>query len=377
MSNEGGGDIVQVEPGALESLQRGEMDMSIRSAHLHPRNIQRCLQECQALIRADKETAKSCWYTLPRKDADGRTKHIEGPSIRLGEIVSLAWGNIRLASRLITVGDTMLTVQGVVQDLERNLTASVEVQRRITGKTGRRYSDDMIVVTANAAASIAIRNAIFRIVPRAYVNQLMQVAKAVVLGADQPLAERQAKALAWFSGQGISGERVYAYLNRPIGCQLTQDDLETLMGLATAIQDGDLDPAETFPDPAEQAKEEQQGMAGLRARMAKPKPSEAPVPAEAVEESGPVGGEQPGQAEPPAPVAQNAPPAGPTPADADDFEALAVIIHERLDALGAEKQKKILTLYGIRATDSKSLAKLRSASANTFRSFCRELGLTV
>ncbi|MFN8826683.1 MAG: hypothetical protein ACK501_17070, partial [Planctomycetota bacterium] len=40
--------------------------------------------------------------------------------------------------------------------------------RRITGKNGRRYSSDMIGVTGNAACSIALRNAVFRGIPRAF-----------------------------------------------------------------------------------------------------------------------------------------------------------------------------------------------------------------
>lgn len=55
-----------------------------------------------------------------------------------------------------------MTAQGVFHDLERNVAITYEVRRRIVDKNGRRYKPDMIGVTANAACSIALRNAILR-----------------------------------------------------------------------------------------------------------------------------------------------------------------------------------------------------------------------
>ena len=39
-------------------------------------------------------------------------------------------------------------------------------------KEGRRFSQDMQTVTENAASSIALRNAIFKVIPRSYVEDL-------------------------------------------------------------------------------------------------------------------------------------------------------------------------------------------------------------
>ena len=72
---------------------------------------------------------------------------------------SRQYGNLQLSSRIVEVADTYIVAQGVVWDLEANVRISTET-RRITTEEGRRYNEDMIMMTGNAAASIALRNAI-------------------------------------------------------------------------------------------------------------------------------------------------------------------------------------------------------------------------
>ena len=70
------------------------------------------------------------------------------------------YGNPRAASRVIDNDGRKITSQGGCHGLENNVQISVEVGRRITGKT---YSDDMQITTGNAANCIAFRNAVFRV----------------------------------------------------------------------------------------------------------------------------------------------------------------------------------------------------------------------
>jgi hypothetical protein len=135
-------------------------------------------------------------------------------------------------------------VQGFAWDLERNYRVAVEVQRRIVTKTGRRYSEDMIVVTANAAQAIAFRNAVFRCIPFAYVRSAYDRAKVVSLGEDIPHSARVAKAMDTFGSMGAAEADVLAALGRGGRDDVTLDDLVTLRGWATAIRDGDVSLAE-------------------------------------------------------------------------------------------------------------------------------------
>ncbi|KAG1166891.1 hypothetical protein G6F35_017935 [Rhizopus arrhizus] len=106
------------------------------------------------MVTLSQSIAEQCVYALPR---DGKT--IEGPSARFAEVIASAWGNNRAGARVIDDKGEFIIAQGVFHDLERNVAITYEVQRRIVDRQGRRFKPDMIGVTANAACSIALRNA--------------------------------------------------------------------------------------------------------------------------------------------------------------------------------------------------------------------------
>lgn len=143
------------EQSMVAMLNKSEIDQQIATAKQYPRSIKRFHTEALQMVTLNERVAESCIYALPR---DGKT--IEGASARFAEIVASAWGNCRAGARVVSDQGDFVTAQGVFHDLERNVAITYEVQRRITDKRGNRYKPDMIGVTANAACSIALRNAI-------------------------------------------------------------------------------------------------------------------------------------------------------------------------------------------------------------------------
>ncbi len=115
--------------------------------------------------------------------AAARRQDGRGAERPAAEIVTSAWGNCRAGARVVDEGAEFITAQGVFHDLERNVQVTMEVRRRITGKNGRRYSSDMIGVTGNAACSIALRNAVFRGIPRAFWIDIYDAARKVSTAA--------------------------------------------------------------------------------------------------------------------------------------------------------------------------------------------------
>lgn len=226
----------------IESQTRGEIDTQISTAKRFPRSITSFKKKAMELATLDEETAQSCFYALPR---DG--KSIEGPSARLAEIVAGSWGNLRSQANIVDEDDKFITARGVCWDLENNVAISVEVRRRITGKNGRRYNDDMIGTTANAACSIALRNAVFKVVPMAIIKPIYEAAKRVAIGDATTLAARRDKALKHFAAMGVRQDQIFAKLGRAGVEEITLDDLATLLGLSTAIKDGDTSIDEAFP----------------------------------------------------------------------------------------------------------------------------------
>src|SRR5262245_14352963 len=184
--------------GALETITRAEIDTQVHTAHKFRRSLAAFRSQALTMATLDQETAAACTYMLPRDK-----KTIEGPSIRLAEIVLATWGNLRAGSRLIAEDEKSVTSQGFCHDLENNVAITVEVRRKITSRFGARFSDDMVNVTANAANAIALRNAIFSVVPRVFVEQIRVQAMRTAAGDEKTLDERRAKALAYLAERGV------------------------------------------------------------------------------------------------------------------------------------------------------------------------------
>lgn len=227
--------------GALHAMQRADIDQQIATAHAYPRSIKRFIAEATDMATINEEIAAGCIYALPR---DGKT--IEGPSARLAEIAASAWGNCRAGARVIGEDKEFVTAQGVFHDLEKNVAITYEVKRRITDKHGRRFKPDMIAVTANAACSIALRNAVFKGIPKAFWNEIYNSTRKVVVGDSQTLANRRAQALDYLKKFGVTEAQILAKLGRTGTADITGDDLVTLRGLATALKDGDTTVEDAF-----------------------------------------------------------------------------------------------------------------------------------
>jgi hypothetical protein len=233
--------------GALEAIERANIDMAVATAKKYPRSIKQFMADAESMISIDPETAESCVYKLKRTEKDGSLKWIEGPSIRLLEIAASAYTNIRYGSRVIGIDDTFVTCQGVSHDLQRNVYSSVEVKRRITTKDGRRFGDDMIMITANACGSIARRNALNGVVPRSYINQLAEFARRTAVGDIKTLPERRQRAIDYFTKTlGVPLAKVLEYLEKKAIEDCDLGDLEKLNGLRTALKDNEASVDETF-----------------------------------------------------------------------------------------------------------------------------------
>lgn len=268
---------IAADQNAVAMLARAELDQQVSTAKAYPRNIAKFKASALEMATLDQDTAAGCFYVLKRGSGDD-AKPIEGPSIRLAEIVGSAWGNLNYGARVVSIDEKFLTAQGICRDLERNVTMTAEVTRRIWGKRGR-YSDDMIGVTANAACSIALRNAIFKVVPMAYVKDVLAQARRVAVGDAKTLELRRTQMIEYFGKMGVPLNRVLWLLNKTGIADITLDDMQVLVGLATAIKDGDTTVDEAFPTSDPNAAPVQPPVApASKAEAMAAKPTQAPQP---------------------------------------------------------------------------------------------------
>lgn len=259
--------------GALAKIISAETDTQISTAKRFPRSVTQFKRDAKEMACLDEETAMSCFYSLPR---DG--KNLEGPSVRLAEIVQSCWGNIKAGSRVIDDDGKMVTAQGFCWDLQRNVQVAVEVKRRVTKKDGKRYSDDMIVVACNAACAIAFRNAVFKVIPMAFVREVYLEAKRCAIGDAKTLTARRQKMVDSFAKIGVDPTRIFARLEKKGIEDITLDDLGTMIGLWTAIKEGDISVDEAFPDPKAAMPPPAPGKHSLKGPPTDPKPAPAPEP---------------------------------------------------------------------------------------------------
>jgi hypothetical protein len=234
--------IVHVDSAAMMAITKSEVESQLDAAHKYPRSIKKFLEEAKGMVTLSTTIAKSCIYALPRGG-----KVIPGPSVRLAEISASAYGNMHVGARVVGVEDRVVVAQGVSWDLEKNLRATLEVRRRITNASGGRFNDDMITMTGNAAASIALRNAIFRTIPRAYIDKLYGDARAVSVGDAASLAHTRQELFQDLVKAGVSPERILARIGRAGLVEVTLEDVEILVGLQSALGTGDHSIDELFP----------------------------------------------------------------------------------------------------------------------------------
>jgi hypothetical protein len=234
-------EVPATELGALHAMARADIDQQIATAHAYPRSIKRFIADATDMATINEEIAAGCIYALPR---DGKT--IEGPSARLAEIAASAWGNCRAGASVIGEDADFVTARGIFHDLEKNVAIAFDVKRRITDRNGRRFKPDMIAVTGNAAASIALRNAVFKGIPKSFWNEVYNATRKVVVGDTKTLANRRADAVAYLQKFGATEAQVLAKLGRAGIQDITGEDLVILRGLVTALKDGDTTVEETF-----------------------------------------------------------------------------------------------------------------------------------
>jgi len=241
-----------VDTSAIAQIERAQIDMQIATARKYPRSLSQVKQRMLSFATLDEETAAGCFYTLPgRKGGDG--KPIQGPSVRLAEIAISCYQHIRAGARIIDDDGRFVTAQGVVHDLENNVVASIEVKRRVTNKEGKRYSDDMIATTGNAACALAFRNSVFKVIPGALVKPVYEAAKKLAIGDAKSLVQRRADSLAHFAKMGVSKEKVCAAIGVKNADDIQLEHMELLIGFATAIKDGDATVDGIFNQSAEVA----------------------------------------------------------------------------------------------------------------------------
>ena len=237
----------------LAAINRTEVDMQIATAKQYPRDLTQVLNKIATYAKMDKETAEDCFYILRRKDKDGNDSIIEGLSVRMAEIIASAWGNLRIQTRIIGNDGRMITAQAMCHDLESNVAVCKEVSRSIVTKKGYTFSQDMQIVTGNAASSIAFRNAVLAVIPKAITKKIINDVKAVAMGQTIDLEQSRKNVIAYYNRAGVKTEQLLSYLGVKSIEGIDQQMIFELRALRNALEEGTTTVKESFIDPEKEA----------------------------------------------------------------------------------------------------------------------------
>lgn len=222
----------------IDAVERANVDSQVATAKQYPRDIARSINNSIAMATLDYQTAQSCGYALPRGG-----KPITGPSVHLAKLIVSNWGNIRAEAKVVQITDKQVISRGTCWDLENNVATAFEVRRSIVGKNGKRFSDDMITVTGNAANSIAYRNAVFSVIPKTVTDKVYQAAQHFITGDlsdEEKIVARRKKCIDFFKDEyGISEEEVVMLCGKQTVNQIKADQIALLLGITQSLKDGD------------------------------------------------------------------------------------------------------------------------------------------
>ena len=222
----------------MDAIEKANVDVQVTTAKQFPRNVTRAIQNSIVMATIDPETAQMMRYALPRGG-----KPITGPSVHLAKLIVSNWGNVRAEAKVVQITDSQVVSRGTCWDLENNVATAIEVRRNIKGKNGQRFSDDMITVVGNAANSIAFRNAVFSVIPKAVTDKVYRAAQECITGDlsdEAKLLQKRTNCLKFFNDEyGITEEEVIKLCGKQTVNQIKADEIALMLGIYQSLKDGD------------------------------------------------------------------------------------------------------------------------------------------
>lgn len=182
--------------------------------------------------------AEEALYSFPR---GGET--VEGPSIRLAEVIARCWGNVDFGLRELSRRSGESEMEAYAWDLETN-TRSVQQftvghfrDTRKGGKVALTDERDIYEIGANLGAR-RLRARILAIVPGDVIDAAVAQCRRTLAGKnDEPLADRVRKMIAAFKGIGVTVGMIEQRIGRPLDA-MTPEELRQMQGAFKSIRDG-------------------------------------------------------------------------------------------------------------------------------------------
>ena len=219
-----------------------EIDQQVATAKQYPRDIKSVAETMRSMATMDLEMAESCFYCLERKKKGGGVEHIRGPSIKLAEIALSCWGNVRAEVRIASSNSSHVTAEAACWDLQTNTAIKLTHKRQVFNFSGAAE------LAAQAASAIALRNAIFKIIPSAITKTVFNECMAALQAeaSKTPIDKRVQRMIEAFAKFDVSIAQLCEHAGIENRTQFTEEHLSNLTLLHTAIKTGETTAATAF-----------------------------------------------------------------------------------------------------------------------------------
>lgn len=220
---------------AQESKAVAEIQAAYVIAKRFPRNEH---QSYMAIIDSCKRPSlcEQAMYAYPR----GGTL-IEGPSIRLAEVLAQKWRNCKIGVEVLSQNKDKTEARAYAIDMENNYTVDVcfTVEHKRTTKKGvQKLTDERdIREMISNIGSRHLRGCILRIIPGDVLEDAVAQVRKTLESSDVPIKEQIKKMVAAFDELGVKVEHLEKRLGHNLDATIPAE-IVTLKGIYKSIKDG-------------------------------------------------------------------------------------------------------------------------------------------
>ena len=226
-----------------QSRAVAEVQAAVVVAQNMPRDINKAREQMR-LACGSLALAQKAFYSVPNRG--------QGPSVHLARELARCWGNVQHGMVELKRDDRAgeSEMQAFAWDVEHNtrsVRSFINPHVRMKGKQRQALTDvNDIVNQNNNAASRAVRETIFTVLPVWFVEEAKELCQATLQRGDgEPLEERVAKAITAFGRDGITADMLEGRLGRGQD-RWDEQDVADLLVLFQSLRSGDTSREDAF-----------------------------------------------------------------------------------------------------------------------------------
>jgi hypothetical protein len=209
-------------PAAVATMEMHALIPRMELARRLPRSPTAFLQRLGAEVLLDPGPMV---YHKPGKDEDGQDIELVGPSVRMAEIAGRLFGNLDVSEPKIVEVEGEVTATVLAMDLETNYRAPGTASKSLVTRNGRRMPPFVVSNLRLAAASIAFRNAIEKIIGKHVLREMVQLCLAEQMKRAEAEMKKGGKE-QWWAGE----------LKTWAKFEITEADLFTALGVKSLAE---------------------------------------------------------------------------------------------------------------------------------------------